>query len=122
LEKIRRIAEESANRVGNIAQAAQQQLRLTQDVVVAVEQIDKAAKTARGRAEKAHWTTKTLTSLAKGFDTALRPLHSCLDGSPQPLLPNVSQPADATPSRQTRRLHETTQQQTADSREPVEVS
>jgi methyl-accepting chemotaxis protein len=77
LERISRISSDSAAQVGEITQATQLQLQLTQDVVLAVERITNVARTSRTRAEEACWTTNTLTKLGQQFDASLRPLRDC---------------------------------------------
>jgi methyl-accepting chemotaxis protein len=86
LEQIIHIASDSAGRVGEISHATEYQLQLAQDVVLAVERIANVAKGTRSRAEKACWTTKTLSKMARQFDTALVPLRRCLDPHPKSVL------------------------------------
>ena len=74
LERINQISSDSAAQVGEITQAAQLQLQLTRDVVLAVERISEVAKLSRTRAEEACWTTNTLTKLAQQFNSVLEPL------------------------------------------------
>jgi len=74
LERINQISSDSASQVGEITHAAQLQLQLTRDVVLAVERISEVAKSSRTRAEEACWTTNTLTKLAQQFNSVLEPL------------------------------------------------
>ncbi len=67
LERISQISSDSATQVGEITQATQLQLQLTQDVVLAVERITDIARASRARAEEACWTTNTLTKLGQQF-------------------------------------------------------
>ncbi len=77
LERISQISSESATQVGEITDATQLQLQLTQDVVLAMERIANVAKASRVRAEEACWTTNTLTKVAQRFDSSLSPLRDC---------------------------------------------
>jgi methyl-accepting chemotaxis protein len=77
LERISGISSDSASQVGEITQATQLQLQLTQDVVLAVERITDVARASRTRAEEACWKCSTLTKLAQQFDVSLKPLRNC---------------------------------------------
>ena len=70
----------AATEVGEITNAAQLQLQLTRDVVLAVERISEVAKTSRARAEEACWTTNTLTKLLSQFNNVLAPLRDAHPG------------------------------------------
>ncbi len=80
LERISQISSDSASQVGEISNAAQLQLQLTRDVVLAVERISEVAKTSRARAEEACWTTNTLTKLLSQFNNVLAPLRDAHPG------------------------------------------
>jgi methyl-accepting chemotaxis protein len=77
LSRIRDISAESAAHMGKISENTQQQLRLTHDVVVAVEQVSDVAKANRTRAEEASWKTKTLSQSVDQLDEVLEPLRRC---------------------------------------------
>lgn len=78
LERISQISSDSASQVGEITNATQLQLQLTQDVVLAVERISDVARASRKRAEEAIWTTNSLAKLTEQFDLSLRPLRDCV--------------------------------------------
>lgn len=80
LERINQISSDSASQVSEITNAAQLQLQLTRDVVLAVERISEVAKSSRTRAEEACWTTSALTKLARQFNTVLDPLRPSRSG------------------------------------------
>ena len=80
LERISSTSNDSAQRVGEITRATQQQLRFTQEVVLAMERISDAARDIRGRAEGVTWTTNTLSGLVRQLNTSLEPLRACFDG------------------------------------------
>jgi methyl-accepting chemotaxis protein len=88
LQQILKMCEESTSRVGQISQGSQHQLRLTRDLVVAVETISHVAKSGRSQAEKTCWTTKTLTEITKEFHTVLEPLRQCGGHRPAPESPH----------------------------------
>jgi methyl-accepting chemotaxis protein len=90
LERISRISSDSATQVGEITQATQLQLQLTQDVVLAVERITNVARSSRTRAEEACWTTATLAKLGQQFDGSLRPLRDCGPSENDPPLEELS--------------------------------
>lgn len=84
LERIGRTSSESAKRVEEISEAAQHQLRYTQEVVLAMERISDVAKGIRSRAEGVSWTTKSLSGLVRQLDTSLSPLRNLYtDDDPQ---------------------------------------
>ena len=78
LEKIRRASTESADRVKEIRRVTKQQLRFTQEVVLAMERISESARGIRGRAEGVSWTTNTLSGLIGQLDASLSPLRGCV--------------------------------------------
>jgi methyl-accepting chemotaxis protein len=78
LEKISHTSTDSANRVGEISRVTKQQLRFTQEVVLAMERISEVARGIRGRAEGVSWTTNTLSGLIGQLDTSLSPLRNCV--------------------------------------------
>lgn len=82
LEQISRTSTDSANRVGEISRVTKQQLRFTQEVVLAMERISEVARGIRGRAEGVSWTTNTLSGLIGQLDTSLMPLRSCMGEIP----------------------------------------
>ncbi|MFQ5730749.1 MAG: methyl-accepting chemotaxis protein [Planctomycetaceae bacterium] len=79
LERISSTSSDSVKRVGEITRATQQQLRFTQEVVLAMERISEAARGIRGRAEGVSWTTNTLSVLVRQLDSSLEPLRGCID-------------------------------------------
>jgi methyl-accepting chemotaxis protein len=101
LERISRISSDSATQVGEITQATQLQLQLTQDVVLAVERITNVARASRTRAEEACWTTATLAKLAQQFDGSLRPLRDC---GPSENDPPLEELADASLEKESAEL------------------
>jgi methyl-accepting chemotaxis protein len=78
LEHIGRIASDSAKKAGDISQSTQHQLQLTREVVLAVERIANAAKSSRSRAERACWSTKSLTKMLHQLSTVLAPVRESL--------------------------------------------
>jgi len=78
LEKISSTSADSANRVGEISRVTKQQLRFTQEVVLAMERISEVARGIRGRAEGVSWTTNTLSGLIGQLETTLSPLKGCV--------------------------------------------
>lgn len=90
LQRIGRVSSDSAARIGDISLAARHQLQLIQDVVLAVERISNVAKASRSRAEKACWTTKTLTKMTRQFDNTL----SLLRGADNPRKLDIADEAD----------------------------
>lgn len=88
LQQICQAASDDAARAGDIALAAHRQLQLTQDVVLALEQISNIAKTSRGRAENVCWTVKSLAAIRRGVDDSLEPLRRCSDRRRGEALPN----------------------------------
>jgi methyl-accepting chemotaxis protein len=83
LEQISRTSTDSANRVGEISRVTKQQLRFTQEVVLAMERISEVARGIRQRAEGVSWTTNTLTGLIGQLDTSLSPLRGCVGEFPE---------------------------------------
>lgn len=79
LEQIFHATEGDAARAGDIVLAAHQQLQLTQDVVLAVEQISNVARASRSRAENACWTMKTLAKIRSQVDASIDQLRRCSD-------------------------------------------
>jgi methyl-accepting chemotaxis protein len=97
VERIMQLSDDSADRVNEITQASQHQLRLTHDLVLAVERISNVAKNGRSRAEKAAWTSKTLERSSQQVDTALSPLRRVTDegGDQNDMMRPVAPPAAA---------------------------
>ena len=79
LEQISKTSSESAERVGEITKAAANQLRFTQEVVLAMERISEVAKGIRGKSEGVSWTTKSLSNLVRQLDASFSPLRGCYD-------------------------------------------
>jgi len=78
LELIGRITSDSAKKTGDISQSTQHQLQLTREVVFAVERIANAAKSSRSRAERACWSTKSLSKMVHQLSAILAPLRETL--------------------------------------------
>jgi methyl-accepting chemotaxis protein len=77
IEGIGRASHDAVSSLGEITFAAQHQLKLTQDLVAAVDRIAEVAKRARSCSEKAGWTTNTLAKAARKFDESVAPLRRC---------------------------------------------
>lgn len=88
LEQINEICGNDAKYIRQITEASTQQLKLAQDVVLAVEQISKIAKTSRGSAESVGWTMKSMCKTSPEFSAVIDQLRNCatagLDGDPGP--------------------------------------
>ncbi|MCH7727493.1 MAG: hypothetical protein IH991_13570, partial [Planctomycetes bacterium] len=69
------MSDDATARVREIELAVQLQSKLTQDAVAGVEHIAKIAKANRSRAEKACWTTTTLSETARQFDIVIAPIR-----------------------------------------------
>jgi methyl-accepting chemotaxis protein len=80
IERIGRVSNDAMTSLGEISFAAQHQLKLTQDLVMAVDRIADVAKRSRSCSEKAAWTTKTLAKTAQQFDESVAPLRRCSSG------------------------------------------
>jgi methyl-accepting chemotaxis protein len=80
IENIGRASDDAVTNLGEITFAAQHQLKLTQDLVTAVERIAEVNRRARSYSEKAGWTTTTLTKTAQQFDELVAPLRRCSNG------------------------------------------
>lgn len=77
-EKIERVihsSNESSDRLGEFPSNAEHQLVTIQEVLQEVVRIGNVAKSTRKHAEKARWTTKTLTKMISQFYLALAPLR-----------------------------------------------
>lgn len=97
LEHISRTSTDSAQRVGEISHATLHQLRDTQEVVLAMQQISDLAHGIRQGANGAHGATKTLTSVARQLEGTLGPLYRCAGGHLGRLpFPRTSDPREAT--------------------------
>lgn len=81
MERITKISQDSADRVGEISQAAQQQLHLMNELVLAVERISQVAKASRKRAENAQWSTQNLTKSAQSVNASIAPLRDPSDNT-----------------------------------------
>lgn len=79
LDRICREANEDAARAQEIANTARQQLQLTQDVVLAIEQISNTAKNSRSRAENACWTMQSLAGTRRLFEASVDQLRRCAE-------------------------------------------
>lgn len=76
LERITQASNDSAQRVAEISRATLHQVRDTQQVVRALQQIAEVARGIRGGATGVCQTTETLTELARQLDVSLAPLRS----------------------------------------------
>lgn len=112
LNQIRAQTDHHAARTKEITRAAHQQLQLTQDVVLAMEQISSAAKSSRRGADSAQWSVKSLADATEQLDGEVERLCRCADSrraisrdaspeesrsdqEPAEVPPNESAPADA---------------------------
>ena len=77
LEEIRRNSQQAERSVDEISRAAERQLGLTQEVVLAMERISEVARQSRNRAEGLSWSAKTLEKLVEQLGTSLSPLKGC---------------------------------------------
>lgn len=77
INRIRGLSEATGEHVRQVTQSSTQQLQLTQDVVLAVEQISNIAKAHRGSAESATWTMKTLSDATPQFSSIVGRLRAC---------------------------------------------
>lgn len=80
VEKIGQASHDAVGSLGEITFAAQHQLKLTQDLVAAVEGIAEVTKRGRSYSERAGWTTNTLAKTAQKFDESIAPLRRCSAG------------------------------------------
>ncbi|TWT83800.1 Methyl-accepting chemotaxis protein 3 [Planctomycetes bacterium CA13] len=77
--------EHDASHLSEIAASSSQQLQLTHDVVLAIEQISKIAKANRGGAERIGWTMKSLSKGNPQISGAIDRLRGCaVDSRVQP--------------------------------------
>lgn len=76
LERISQASNDSAQRVSEISRATLHQVRDTQQVVRAMQQIAEVARGIRGGATGVCQSTATLTQLARQLDESLTPLRS----------------------------------------------
>lgn len=77
LQQICGASESDAKHIRRIIDSSTTQLQLAQDVVLAVEQISKLAKSNRGGAESVCWTMKSLSKANPQFHTAVDRLRQC---------------------------------------------
>ena len=77
LERISQTSSESAQRVGEISLATLHQIKVAQEVVLAMQRISEIARGIRGRAVGVCGTTRTMTKLAHQLRGSLTPLHRC---------------------------------------------
>jgi methyl-accepting chemotaxis protein len=77
MEQISTVCGGDAKYIGQITEASKQQLKLAQDVVLAVEQISKIAKTSRGSAESVGWTMKSMCKSTPQFSSVIDQLRRC---------------------------------------------
>ena len=77
LEQIRTRSDSHASRAQEIARAAHQQLQLTQEVVLAMEQVSSVAKSSRRCADSAQWSMKSLSQTTGRLDDGIERLRSC---------------------------------------------
>ena len=75
IESMLQVLDVSVSHVTEISNAAEHQLLMTRDVVLAVERIANVARATRSCAEKAKWTTKSLSNVTGNFNAALTPLR-----------------------------------------------
>lgn len=83
LSEICKSSSSGASKVRQINEASNGQLQLAQNVVMAVEQISEIARSARGDAETACWTIKSLSKTPADFESAVSRLRQCA-GAPDP--------------------------------------
>lgn len=81
LSHIRSVSGAAVQQTAEISQAAQQQLQLTRELVLAVERIANAAKLNRSRAERAGWTVKSLVKVTDQLGDSLAPLRDVMKSS-----------------------------------------
>ncbi|MEM7782529.1 MAG: methyl-accepting chemotaxis protein, partial [Planctomycetota bacterium] len=71
LETLLDSAEQSRGGLDTIAQETGRQLKLTHDMVTALEQSSETSQHNRSRAEGAHWTSKSLAEVAEKLNSSL---------------------------------------------------
>ena len=81
LQQICGASESDAKHIRRIMDSSTTQLQLAQDVVLAVEQISKLAKSNRGGAESVCWTMKSLSKANPQFHTAVDRFRQCASSS-----------------------------------------
>lgn len=125
IDNIIEVSNESARQLGEIPSCTDHQLLSIRNIMLAVERIANVAKTTRSQAEKARWTTKSLSNITSQFDLALAPLRGCAArsaqiGSPAPVRGLTDVPFD----NHERRYEEATNAHQAEEtwQEPLEVA
>jgi methyl-accepting chemotaxis protein len=93
LSEISVAAETSADRLTQISDASNQQLRLTQDVISNIERSSESCKRNRSRAEGAHWTSKTLGQISEQLENSLELFRLAETFSSEPNPPVTASPA-----------------------------
>jgi methyl-accepting chemotaxis protein len=110
LERISETSSDSAQRVDEISRATLHQLRVTQEVVLAMQRISEAAHGIRNRAEGVCWTTKTLTDTARQLERSLNPLRHCSEGDADSAAPAGPERTEAQPLHDRRAAQEAVDQ------------
>lgn len=93
IERMLGVLNSSSDHVGEITAAAEHQLMMARDIVIAVERIANVAKSTRSLAERARWSAKSLSKVTASFDTALTPLRHTA-GRPTTGLPPTQEPVE----------------------------
>lgn len=81
LEEITSVCADDVKYIREITDASTHQLKLAQEVVLAVEQISKIAKTSRGSADSVGWTMKSMCKSSPQFSAIIDQLRRCGDAS-----------------------------------------
>ena len=81
LQQICGASESDASHIRRILDSSSAQLQLAQDVVLAVEQISKLAKSNRSGAESVCWTMKSLSKANPQFHSTVDRLRQCASSS-----------------------------------------
>jgi methyl-accepting chemotaxis protein len=76
LSRIEQACESSTGHVRDILQVAEQQLQLSQDLVMAMENISDSSRENRTRADETHFTTRNVLKLATRVTQRIEPLAS----------------------------------------------
>lgn len=78
LDRIGKSCDLSATQVREISQLAEQQLQLSQELVVAVESISEVARSNRSRAEEANFIMRSVVKVAQKVTNRIDPLKNVL--------------------------------------------
>ncbi len=82
LQQICGASESDAKQIQRIIESSTSQLQLARDVVLAVEQISKIAKSNRAGAESVCWTVKSLSKATPQVQQTVDALRQCADSLP----------------------------------------